>query len=92
VVIKKYGPYKGSDQNKGRKIVVKYNPETGKVTSTNAARDKVERLRGKLSKKKHVAHSDNNRDNDSTPNLKVQPAKKNIGDGNRSRVRRRRTK
>lgn len=92
MVIKKYGPYKGSDQNKGRKIVVKYNKRTGKVTSTNAARDKVERLRGKLSRKKHVAHADNNRDNDSTSNLKVQEARKNIGDGNKARVRKRRTK
>jgi hypothetical protein len=88
VVIKKYGPYKGSKENKGRKIVVKYNKNTGEVTSTNAARDKVESLRGKLSRKKHVAHSDNNKNNDSTSNLKVQPSSKNIGDGNKSRVKR----
>ena len=40
---KTYGPYKGSKQNGGRSIVVKYDPKSQKTTSTNAARDKKEK-------------------------------------------------
>lgn len=87
---KTYGPYKGSKQNGGRKIVVKYNSASGKVTSTNAARDKKEKQLGrKLSKREHVDHKDNNKDNEGSSNLQVMSASKNIGKGNQHRKKRR---
>ncbi len=67
---KTYGPYKGSKQNGGRSIVVKYDPKSQKTTSTNAARDKKEKELGrKLSKNEHVDHKDNNKDNGGSKNL-----------------------
>jgi hypothetical protein len=83
---KVYGPYKGSKQNGGRSIVVKYDPKSQKTTSTNAARHKKETSLGRnLSKKEHVDHSDNNHKNESSSNLKVMSASKNIGKGNQNR-------
>ena len=83
---KTYGPYKGSKQNGGRTIVVKYDPKTQKTTSTNAARDKKEKELGrKLSKDEHVDHKDNNKKNEGSKNLQVMKASKNIGKGNQHR-------
>lgn len=83
---KVYGPYKGSKQNGGRKTVVVYNSETGKMGSKNAARHKKEKSLGrKLSKDEHVDHKDNNKNNESSSNLQVMSAKKNIGKGNQHR-------
>lgn len=83
---KVYGPYKGSKQNGGRKTVVVYNSKTGKMGSKDYAREKKEKELGrKLSKKEHVDHKDNNKHNDSSSNLQVMSAKKNIGKGNKNR-------
>jgi hypothetical protein len=83
---KTYGPYKGSKQNGGRKIMIKYDPKTQKTTSTNAARDKKEKELGrKLSKDEHVDHKDNNKHNEGSKNLQVMKASKNIGKGNQHR-------
>lgn len=83
---KVYGPYKGSKQNGGRKTVVVYNSETGKMGSKNAARHKKEKSLGrKLSKNEHVDHKDGNKDHDGSKNLQVMSAHKNIGKGNKER-------
>lgn len=83
---KVYGPYKGSKQNGGRKTVVVYNSKTGKMGSRDYARQKKEKELGhKLRKDQHVDHKDNNKDNDSSSNLQVMSAKKNIGKGNQHR-------
>jgi hypothetical protein len=83
---KVYGPYKGSKQNGGRKIVVEYDPKSQTTTSKNSARHKKEQSLGrKLSKKEHVDHKDNNKNNESSSNLKVMSASKNIGKGNQNR-------
>ncbi len=84
---KTYGPYKGSKQNGGRKIMVIRRAD-GSTTSTNAARHKKEKALGKsLSKDKHVDHKDNNKNNDSAKNLKVMSRKKNIGKENKRRAK-----
>jgi hypothetical protein len=86
---KVYGPYKGSKENGGRKIIVEYNPRTQKTTSKNAARHKKESSLGrKLSKKEHVDHKDNNHKNESSSNLRVMSSKENIGKGNKNRKKR----
>jgi hypothetical protein len=83
---KTYGPYKGSKENGGRSIVVHYDPKTQSTTSQNSARHKKEKSLGrKLSKKEHVDHKDNNHKNESSSNLKVMSASKNIGKGNQNR-------
>ncbi len=83
---KTYGPYKGSKENGGRSIVVHYDPKSQSTTSQNAARHKKEKSLGrKLSKKEHVDHKDNNHKNESSSNLTVMSAKKNIGKGNQNR-------
>jgi hypothetical protein len=83
---KMYGPYKGSKQNGGRKIMV-VRKSDGSTTSTNAARHKKEKSLGKkLAKTQHVDHKDNNKSNDSAKNLKVTSRKKNIGKENKRRV------
>jgi len=82
---KVYGPYKGSKQNGGRKVMV-IRKADGSTTSTNAARHKKEKAIGKsLRKDQHVDHKDNNKNNDSAKNLKVISRKKNIGKGNKNR-------
>lgn len=82
---KVYGPYKGSKQNGGRKVMVIRRAD-GSTTSTNAARHKKEKALGKkLRKDQHVDHKDNNKHNDSSKNLKVMSRKKNIGKGNKNR-------
>ena len=81
---KVYGPYKGSKQNGGRAIyVIKHGQ---KATSTNAARLDYKRATGRsLSKKTHVDHVDNNKNNGSVSNLRAMSASKNIGKGNQNR-------
>lgn len=88
-----YGPYKGSDQNDGRPIYVEYSHKSKKTTSTNAARHEKEKATGRnLSREQHVAHKGKtNKDgNHSThpSSTRVESAKKNIGDGNRTRHKR----
>lgn len=81
---KVYGPYKGSEANGGRKIYVIKRGQ--KTTSTNAARLDYKKATGKsLSKKTHVDHKDNNKENGSVSNLKAISASKNIGKGNKNR-------
>jgi hypothetical protein len=86
---KTYGPYTITDgKNKGRKIMVKYDPKTQSTTSTNQARDKKEKQLGRsLRKDEHVDHKNNDRTNDSSSNLRVMSAKKNIAKGNTDRAR-----
>jgi hypothetical protein len=83
-VKKVYGPYKGSEENGGRKIyVIKHGQ---KATSTNAARLDYKKATGKsLSKDTHVDHKDNNKNNGAVKNLQAMKASKNIGKGNKSR-------
>ena len=86
---KKFGPYKGSDANGGRKIYVyktKQAEGTWKTTSKNKARADYEAKNGKLPKTVHVDHKDNNKNNDSTKNLRAIPRSKNIGKENKRRV------
>jgi hypothetical protein len=83
-VKKVYGPYKGSEENGGRKIYVIKRGQ--KATSTNAARLDYKRATGKsLSKNTHVDHKDNNHKNGKVSNLKAMSASKNIGKGNKNR-------
>ena len=81
--------YKGSKQNGGRKIVVShYKDSSGKwrTTSKNAARAKYEKKHGKLSKDTDVDHKDNNKNNDSSSNLRALSHSKNVGKENKRRV------
>lgn len=88
---KVYGPYKGSKQNDGRPIkVVK---KGGRTTSTTAARDEKEKSLGKkLPRNQHVAHkSGTNKGggkSTSASSTRVESAKKNVGDGNKTRASR----
>ena len=80
-----YGPYKDKSKG-GRKKMTIVDDQTGKHTSTNAARYKKEKQLGRtLSKDEHVDHKDNNKHNGSTGNLQVMSASKNIGKGNQHR-------
>jgi hypothetical protein len=81
--------YKGSKQNGGRPIVVKHYKENGewKTTTTNAARHKVEKSRGKkLSRNVDVDHIDNNKNNDSSGNLRTMSHGKNVAKENKRRA------
>ena len=83
-VKKVYGPYKGSEENGGRKIYVIKRGQ--KATSTNAARLDYKKATGKsLSKDIHVDHKDGNHKNGKVSNLKTMSASKNIGKGNKNR-------
>jgi hypothetical protein len=85
---KKFGPYKGSSENGGRKIYVeKTKTKDGwKTTSKNKARADYESKNGKLDKNTHVDHKDNNKHNDSKGNLRAISASKNVGKENKRRV------
>jgi hypothetical protein len=85
MTVKVYGPY-ADKQKGGRKRMVKYDDETGAMTSTNAARYKKEKSLGrKLRKDEHVDHKDNNKHNDGAKNLQVMKASDNIAKGNKHR-------
>lgn len=81
---------KGSKQNGGRKIVVfhRKNPKSGKweTTSKNAARVEYEDKHGKLSKDTDVDHKDNNKDNDSSGNLRAMSHGDNVAKENAHRA------
>ena len=80
-----YGPYKDKSKG-GRKKMTIVDDQTGKHTSTNAARYKKEKQLGrKLSKKEHVDHKDNNKHHDGAKNLQVMSEHDNIGKGNKHR-------
>lgn len=89
MTMKAYGPY--PDKSKGgRKKMTLVDSETGKRTSTNAARYKKEKELGrKLSKKEHVDHKDNNKHNEGSKNLQVMSEHDNIGKGNKHRKKKR---
>ena len=82
---KVYGPY--ADKSKGgRKKMTIVDTDTGKHTSTNAARYKKEKELGrKLPKDVDVDHSDNNKHHDGAKNLKVMSHSKNVAKGNQHR-------
>lgn len=87
---KTFGPYKGSKQNDGRKIVVtktKQADGSWKTTSTNKARaDKEKSLGRSLPKTQHVDHKDNNKNNDSSKNLRVMSGSANVAKENKRRA------
>ena len=85
---KKFGPYEGSEKNGGRKIYVYKKKVDGKwvTTSKDKARADYESKNGKLSKKTHVDHKDNNKNNDSPSNLRAISAKKNVAKENKRRA------
>ena len=85
---KRFGPYKGSKENGGRPIYV-YKEKVGDkwvTTSKNKARADYESEHGKLDKKTHVDHKDNNKNNDSKGNLRALSAKKNVAKENKRRA------
>jgi hypothetical protein len=85
---KKFGPYKGSEQNGGRPIYVwKTKTKDGwKTESKNKARAEYESKNGKLPKNKEVDHKDNNKNNDSKSNLRVMNKSDNVGKENKRRA------
>jgi hypothetical protein len=85
-VVAIYGPFKGSEDNHGRKHYTYYDSETGKRGSVNAARIEVQEKTGKeVPKGKDVDHKDGHSTNDSSSNLRVESKSKNIADGNKDR-------
>lgn len=86
--VKKFGPYKGSKQNGGRKIYVYKKKVNGKwvTTSKNKARADYESKHGKLSRDTDVDHKDNNHNNDSKGNLRALKHGKNTAKENRRRA------
>lgn len=87
---KKFGPYKGSDANGGRKIYVeKTKGKDGKwhTTSQNKARADHEKAIGrKLPKNVDVDHKDNNKNNDSKGNLRAIKKRDNVAKENKRRA------
>lgn len=87
---KKFGPYKGSEQNGGREIYVwKTKTKDGwKTESKNKAREDYEKHTGKkLSKDKDVDHKDNNKKNDSKSNLRAIKKSDNVAKENKRRAK-----
>lgn len=81
-----YGPFKGSDDNHGRKHYTYYDPDTGKRGSVNAARIEVQQRTGKeVPKGKDVDHKNGDLSDESSDNLRVESKSKNIADGNKNR-------
>jgi hypothetical protein len=87
--VKRFGPYKGSEQNGGRPIYVYKKKVDGKwvTTSKNKARADYESKTGKkLSKNVDVDHKDNNHSNDSSKNLRPLEHGKNTAKENKRRA------
>jgi hypothetical protein len=91
--MKIFGPYKGSEQNGGRKIYVikrKKKDGTTVTTSTNKARLDYKKATGKkLKRNQEVDHKDNGgrKGNDKISNLRVLSKKKNVGLENKRRAK-----
>jgi mRNA-degrading endonuclease toxin of MazEF toxin-antitoxin module len=91
--MKIFGPYKGSEQNGGRKIYVikrKKKDGTTVTTSTNKARLDYKKATGKkLKRNQEVDHKDNGgrAGNDKISNLRVLSKKKNVGLENKRRAK-----
>jgi hypothetical protein len=85
---KTFGPYKGSDANGGRSIMVtKIKTKDGwKTTSQNEARAKYEAKNGKLPRKTEVDHKDNNKSNNSSGNLRAISKSSNVAKENKRRA------
>lgn len=87
---KKFGPYKGSESNNGRPLVVtrtKQADGTWKTTSQSAARDKYESKHGKLSKKVDVDHKNSKNGDDRMSNLQVMKKSDNVAKENKRRAK-----
>ena len=89
--VKKFGPYKGSEQNGGRPIYVYKKKVGGKwvTTSSNKARvDYEEKTGKKLSKNTDVDHKDNGgrKGHDSQSNLQAMSHSKNVAKENKRRA------
>jgi len=87
---KRFGPYKGSEQNGGRKIYVyKTKGKDGKwhTTSKNKARADYEDKHGKLSKDTDVDHKNNKgrAGDDRKSNLQAMSHSKNVAKENKRR-------
>jgi hypothetical protein len=91
--VKIFGPYKGSEQNGGRKIYVikrKKKDGTTETTSTNKARLDYKKATGKkLSKSTDVDHVDNGgrAGRDGIKNLRALSHKKNVAKENKRRAK-----
>jgi hypothetical protein len=90
--VKRFGPYKGSEQNGGRPIYVyKVKTRDGwKTTSSNKARvDYEDGHKTKLSKKTDVDHKDNGgrKGHDALSNLQTMSHSKNVAKENKRRAR-----
>jgi hypothetical protein len=82
---KVFGPYKGSKKNGGRKIMV-IRHKDGTTTSTDAARYKYEKAKGKsLPRKVDIDHKNNNKNTDRLSNYQPMSHSKNVGKGNQHR-------
>jgi len=89
--VKKFGPYKGSEQNGGRPIYVYKKKVNGKwvTTSKNKARaDYEEKHHTKLSKNTDVDHKDNGgrKGHDGMKNLQAMSHSKNVAKENKRRA------
>jgi hypothetical protein len=86
--VKKFGPYKGSEQNGGRPIYVYKKKVGGKwvTTSKNKARVDYEDKHGKLSKDKQVDHKNNDHNDDRASNLRPLSKSKNVAKENKRRA------
>jgi len=89
--VKRFGPYKGSEQNGGRPIYV-YKKKVGDkwvTTSSNKARvDYEDKHHTKLSKNTDVDHKDNGgrKGHDSQSNLQAMSHSKNVAKENKRRA------
>lgn len=85
---KRFGPYEGSAEHHGRKLYVYKKKVNGvwKTKSKDKARADYESKHGKLPKNVDVDHKDNNRDNDSTSNLRAMSHGKNVAKENKRRA------
>lgn len=80
----------GSKQNDGRKIAVtRYKGKDGKwhTKTKNAARDKYQRSGHKVRSGQDVDHKDNNKNNDSSSNLRAISKSENVGKENKRRAK-----
>lgn len=89
--VKRFGPYKGSEQNGGRPIYVYKKKVNGKweTTSSNKARvDYEDKHHTKLSKKTDVDHKDNGgrKGHDGQSNLQAMSHSKNVAKENKRRA------
>jgi hypothetical protein len=86
---KKFGPYKGSEQNGGRPLYVwrtKQADGTWKTESKSKARTEYEAKHGKVSKNKDIDHKNNNHNDDRSSNLRAISKSKNVTKENKRRA------